>query len=301
MSRADVAHWWIEHAHVFPLQPGTKKPYANCRRCRAGACAAEPCPCLAAERPCHGMRAATRDPELIHRWWTAQPDANIGIATGPSHLLVVDLDAHTDAPAPAEIAPGIPALPGTRSGWEAWDAITAHYGAEWSTHTETLAVLTPSDGLHLYYRRPPEVHVTSSSGRAGWQVDIRAMGGYVVAPGSQTPAGEYVRVSAGLDIAPAPGWLARHLLATGHISQPRPVTPASRALPRRGGGQHPPAWWERAWAEEVARVATAGPHQRQATLPRAARRLVELTGEPGCPWSLAEVEEALLLQSVHTT
>jgi len=81
MSRADVAHWWIEHVHVPPLQPGTKKPYANCRRRRAGACAAEPYPCLVAERPRHGMRAATRAPELIHRWWTAQPEADAWIAS----------------------------------------------------------------------------------------------------------------------------------------------------------------------------------------------------------------------------
>ena len=38
----------------------------------------------------HGCKDATTDPERIERWWTATPDANIGVATGS--LLVVDLD-----------------------------------------------------------------------------------------------------------------------------------------------------------------------------------------------------------------
>ncbi|MFC7591275.1 bifunctional DNA primase/polymerase [Nonomuraea antimicrobica] len=34
---------------------------------------------------------ATTDPDLIRRWWTRAP-YNIGIACGPSGLVVVDLD-----------------------------------------------------------------------------------------------------------------------------------------------------------------------------------------------------------------
>ena len=36
---------------------------------------------------------ATRDPDLIRRWWTQWPEANIGILTGvKSGLVVIDID-----------------------------------------------------------------------------------------------------------------------------------------------------------------------------------------------------------------
>lgn len=41
----------------------------------------------------HGVRDATRDPEQIARWWTQNPDFNIGVAAGAaSGILVFDVD-----------------------------------------------------------------------------------------------------------------------------------------------------------------------------------------------------------------
>ena len=41
----------------------------------------------------HGVNDATTDGEQIDRWWTEQPDANIGIAAGQSlSILVLDID-----------------------------------------------------------------------------------------------------------------------------------------------------------------------------------------------------------------
>jgi len=41
----------------------------------------------------HGHNNATRDPDLIQRWWTRWPDANIGVATGQiSGFVVIDVD-----------------------------------------------------------------------------------------------------------------------------------------------------------------------------------------------------------------
>jgi len=41
----------------------------------------------------NGRNSATTDPVIIRRWWTKNPDANIGIATGPeSRLVLVDND-----------------------------------------------------------------------------------------------------------------------------------------------------------------------------------------------------------------
>ena len=43
--------------------------------------------------------AATTDPTIITAWWRSRP-YNIGIATGPSRLLVVDLDTARGATPP---------------------------------------------------------------------------------------------------------------------------------------------------------------------------------------------------------
>src|SRR5262249_35424867 len=55
---------------VFPLVPGTKRP-------------------LIKDWP----TKATTDPTQVSLWWREHPHANIGIACGPSHLYVIDLDA----------------------------------------------------------------------------------------------------------------------------------------------------------------------------------------------------------------
>jgi hypothetical protein len=55
---------------------------------------------------------ATRDPEAIFTWWSEAP-YNIGIATGPSSLLVVDCDSpRGDTPPPqwAGVADGLAVL-----------------------------------------------------------------------------------------------------------------------------------------------------------------------------------------------
>jgi hypothetical protein len=56
---------------VFPLQPGTKLPFAGSRGCKD----------------------ATKDEAQVRQWWTDTPQANIGIATGkPSGVWVLDID-----------------------------------------------------------------------------------------------------------------------------------------------------------------------------------------------------------------
>src|SRR5689334_20367359 len=66
--------------YVFPLRPGSKTP--------------------AAER---WEQLATRDPDQINRWWR-RCSWNIGVATGPSDLLVIDLDVGHGGDPPPEWA-----------------------------------------------------------------------------------------------------------------------------------------------------------------------------------------------------
>ena len=92
------------------------------------------------------------------------PDAGIGIVTGPaSGVSVIDLDPRNDK-APKTLL---------------------EYALEMYGETP-LIVRTPSGGWHLYYRYDQERSQTRLTGRG---VDIKAAGGFVVAPPSIRPSG----------------------------------------------------------------------------------------------------------------
>jgi P4 family phage/plasmid primase-like protien len=139
---------------VFPLIPNTKEPLTK-----------------------HGFKDASKDAEVVKRWWTEHPTANIGIATGEvSGLVVVDVDVKNGA-----------------KGVESFSSLVSM--------TPTLAVETPSGGMHFYYISPGPTRC-----RIGLLpgIDIKADGGYVVSPGSQIDgkAYEWVEPDAHLVILP---------------------------------------------------------------------------------------------------
>ena len=82
-----------------------------------------------------GRREQRQDPDQIIRLWTAAP-YNIGIATGPSGLLVIDCDLQRGADHPQ------------------WQLLGD--GVELAGHRlpRTFSVRTPSGGLHLYFTAP---------------------------------------------------------------------------------------------------------------------------------------------------
>jgi hypothetical protein len=207
---------------VFPLKPGGKQPAIPSAhphgdrlrgRCR-GDCG----------RLGHGVHDATREPDLIRRWWDHEPSANVGISCGPSSLLVVDLDAHGGYP-PERPIPAHPHIDagGITNGLDTFAALLEVNGAPWPN---TLTVRTPSAGLHLYFSASPNVRYRNTASQLGWSIDTRAGGGYVVAPGSLTAAGRYERTSAAIDPAPLPHWLAAELGPTQTRAGPAPRRPA---------------------------------------------------------------------------
>jgi len=108
----------------------------------------------------HGVRDATTELEKIHQWWAWWPYANIGIATGStSGIVVIDIDAD-------------------RGGVESWRDYQAKHGK-----VETLTSKTGA-GLHLYFTCPGGVALKSISNGIGVGIDVKAEGGYVVAPPS---------------------------------------------------------------------------------------------------------------------
>ena len=81
---------------------------------------------------------------------------------------------------------------------------------------ETLTVKTPSNGRHLYFKTTEKIR--SGVDVLGPGVDIRSQGGYVVAPGSSTPEGEYTVITQA-PIADAPRWLLDLLPKAGEIKE----------------------------------------------------------------------------------
>ncbi|MFI2428362.1 bifunctional DNA primase/polymerase [Streptomyces sp. NPDC018955] len=240
---------------VHPLAPGRKTPPGNCAACRKPGHTYRGCRCPADGRWCHGFRAATLDFARIEQWWGANPGFGVGISCGPAGLVVVDVDAHARRlPDRDRLLPGIEIseavdLTGLANGFHTIGVLAALRGVTSPAEDETtLRVRTPSGGLHVWYRAHRGHRWQSSAGSGGgralaWQVDIRAHGGYIVAPGTVTEAGAYEPVGRVREPAPLPDWLARELQRTGHlppahVPAPRPVPPRARqAVLAAGGGR----------------------------------------------------------------
>jgi hypothetical protein len=218
---------------------------------------------------------ATTDPARIERAWTAGA-FNIGIACGPSGLVVVDLDrARPDqVPPPAYRQPGI---------CDGGDVLAVLADAnDQPLPIDTYTVRTGSGGTHLYFEAPAGMQLRNSAGRLGWLIDTRAHGGYVVGAGSSVHRRPY---SVAHDTMPAtlPSWLAERL------TDPEP-TPKPTAV---SAVQTSPAYAAAALRGELDRVLAAREGTRNHTLNAAAFALGQLA--VGGLLSRQLVEDALTL------
>ncbi|MET9819693.1 bifunctional DNA primase/polymerase [Streptomyces sp. NPDC006355] len=250
-----MARWCVNRGWpVHPLARGRKTPVANCEACREPGHSRRGCPCLSAGRWCHGFHAATLDLARIDQWWGAHPGLGVGVACGPAGLIIIDIDAYSHPLPPRDqLLPGIPIpehvdLTGLANGFHTLGVLAALSGAASPADDDTtLRVRTPSGGLHVWYRAYRGHRWQCSTGSGGgrslaWQVDVRAHGGYIVAPGTVTAAGRYLPVGSVREPAALPAWLADELERTSHLPAepaPRPVPPRSRqAVLAAGRGLH---------------------------------------------------------------
>lgn len=238
---ADVARWLAGRQWpVHPLTPGRKTPAANCEQCRIRSHAPSECPCHTRGLWCHGFHSATTDLARIDAWWSKEPRAGVGVSCGPAHLVVLDVDAHAaQVPNRDRLLPGIPIpeqvnLEGLASGFDTLALLAAYrQQPDPAQDDTTLRVRTPSGGLHIWYVNPePRVRYRSSAGSSprtalAWQVDVRAHGGYIVAPATRTFAGVYTPLGSVREPAPLPSWLAAELMRTGHVIE-TPLVPGPR-------------------------------------------------------------------------
>ncbi|MFF4275012.1 bifunctional DNA primase/polymerase [Streptomyces sp. NPDC001536] len=218
---------------VFPLIPGDKRPAVSDWETRA-----------------------TTDPDRIDRAWSVAV-FNVGIATGPSGLIVIDLDKpkHPDDTPPAAWAEH-----GVTDGADVLAVLCDRHGQPFPGDTHT--VRTWSGGTHLYFAAPKGEELRNTAGDSarglGWKVDTRAWGGLVVGAGS-TFAGHPYEVTRNAPVAPLPDWLAE-LLRPAPLP---PQTPITVALTGRGRRT---AFLRSAINSEVERVTGSGPHEHNNSL-----------------------------------
>ncbi|WP_030918096.1 bifunctional DNA primase/polymerase [Streptomyces sp. NRRL B-24720] len=242
---------------VFPLRPGGKPPALHGEASCLGTG-----DCTTGHRKWE--QRATTDPDRIHRAWSAGR-FNIGIATGPSGLVVVDLDLSK-----------LNSSADTPCGVTTFKALCERTG---QAVPSTYRVRTASGGEHLYFTAPDSIRLANTAGLLAPSIDTRAWGGYVVAPGSAVNGHAY-EVLDDLPVVALPGWLLDALKPVERTTEPLRLS-----VPKRGNRAA-----ETALERETALVAGTAEGGREAQLFESARKVARFVG-----WgdlSRHEVEEA---------
>jgi len=168
-------------------------------------------PCAADKRPLttNGFKDATTDAQRINDWWQQHPQANLGMPTGlGSGVVVLDVDMDTEKAVDGEAA-------------------LAELVSQHGPLPKTLMVKTPRGGRHIYFQHPGG-KVPCSTSKVGRGLDVRADGGYVLLPPSQTTKG-YYQYENRAAMAPLPGWLLDRI-TQGH-AKPHPSAGGSSFSP----------------------------------------------------------------------
>ena len=147
----------------------------------------------------HGVKDASVDPQQIQDWWTQWPAANVGIATGAvSGLVVIDIDPRN-------------------GGNESYAQLKNELP---SAFAKLFEVRSGGGGTHLYFQHPGGHIPCRANIRPG--IDVKADGGYVVAPNSSHVSGSIrYRPISNIGMAlPALDPALRDLIAPGAQAQP---------------------------------------------------------------------------------
>ena len=164
---------------------------------------------------------ATTDPDTITEWWKGHDDYGVGLATGPdSGFWVLDVD---DVDALHDLEERHGKLPETRTS------------------------ITGSGGYHFLFRWPAGADIRNDAGRRlGQGLDVRGIGGQIVAPPTIHPNGTPYQWDIGQprDTVDAPDWLID--LVTSEPVEPGAAERTAAARSDRPGDQFAAAT---TWAE----------------------------------------------------
>ncbi len=144
--------------HVFPLH--------SIRFDKQCGCGDEKCQSPGKHPRIKWKTGASCDPEVVRGYWTRWPNAGIGLATGPSGLLVADLDGPKGVEAFRALIGGV--VPAT-------------------------ARVRTARGVHVFFRRASHGEEGKTRSNPDTKLDTRGAGGYVVLPPSPHVTGHVYR------------------------------------------------------------------------------------------------------------
>ncbi len=168
----------------------------------------------------HGVNDATTDAAQIRAWWARIPDANIGLACGHG-LVVVDFDG--------DELPDVP-------------------------HTLTVST---GRGRHVYLD-PGGQRYGNRTKLGGLSVDVRGVGGYVVAPPSVHPSGAVYAFESYAELAPVPDSWVDLMLPAAAPAQPPQQTRVTHTPMRMDARERASRWL----AQAEPAVSGQGGHSR---------------------------------------
>jgi bifunctional DNA primase/polymerase-like protein/uncharacterized protein DUF3987/primase-like protein len=205
---------------------------------------------------------ATTEPATIREWFKEEiSGAGIGIVTGPpSGLVVLDVDGPRGEAALTDLEEQHGKLP------------------------PTYAVRTGGGGRHLYFAYPADQVVRNSAGVIGLGLDIRAGGGFVVAPPSVHQSGNrYLQVMNGRsDPAALPDWFLKMI-----CGRPGPKPAPSNGTRKICEGQR-----------NVELTSLAGTMRKRGMAPEAIEAALLAENQTRCDPPLAEREVRRIAASV---
>ncbi len=145
--------------HIFPVHSVDSKGTCSCGR----ACDAPG----KHPRIKDWEREAVANGARVGTWWTRWPGSNIGLALGPSGLVVIDVDPRN-------------------GGEESHFALAQRLGSY-----QTIRSITGGGGTHDFFRAPTTALRTGANafGDEYPGVDVKGVGGYVVLPPSSHASG----------------------------------------------------------------------------------------------------------------
>jgi hypothetical protein len=108
---------------------------------------------------------ATTEPEQIREWWRAHPGAVPAILVGRAGLVVIDCDRH----------------PGGNDGIQAFNRLVR---ANEGNLAKVPMTKTARGGVHLFFKQPNGEPLGNGRGDLPNGIDVRGLGGFVIAPGA---------------------------------------------------------------------------------------------------------------------
>jgi hypothetical protein len=115
---------------------------------------------------------ASTEEEQIRKWWDSYSTALPAIVVGRAGLVVIDCDRH----------------PGGDDGIAAFNRLLSANGGSLANVPMTK---TARGGAHLFFKQPEDKALGNGRGQLPDGIDVRGVGGFVIAPGAQLPDGKW--------------------------------------------------------------------------------------------------------------